>query len=803
MSSSTSRSRVFLNAPLRLFIVWSSVVLFAFFVWSSNEARKNTANRVIDWLPSGTKELRDFYYYYYLFPEGELLMISWTGCDRNDSRLDDVAAKLLAPPENGVDPFFERVLTTRSVLEELTEDPINLSRADARSRLSGWLIGKDGQTACLVALISRSGEQRRAEAIRYVFSTVKEITDLPESEIHVAGPTIDSVAIDAISERSQKVLLPFFLALCLILLLCCLRHFFPALIVFGVSLMNEELGGTLLYWTGAHVDSISMLISSLVYVLTISAGVHLVNYYRETLQETDTVHAPLETVRKAFLPCSLAVETTVLGLGSLMVSKMIPIRTFGLYSSIALVLGVTWLFIVVTAMFQQYPIRSWARKEQEKSENGKKQTNEAEENRLATPAHDRWGIFAGIVERGKYPISIIALAFMIFFSFGVQYLRTTVTFHGMLPKTAKVIQDYEVLEDNIGGLIPVEIVLQVPDTGNEKPTLLDHLYLLQEMEASLQTVDGIGCVVSALNFTPQLPSRTEKSFGATARRRAMNRLLGSRLELLKEARFYNRTEAGQDNGLEGPDHAIFETSDTFWRMSLRISSRAPIDYEVLLKEIRHRLEEQRKNGVGTEFVGLDFNVTGGVPLVHRAQQQLLEDLIESFVTAFGLIALTMILMLRGIVRGLLAMIPNIFPCILIFGALGWLDWRVDMGSMMTASVAMGIAVDGTLHYLTWFNIGLRKGMSRREAVFSAYRCCATALTQTTIICGFGMLVFGFSDFVPVSRFAVMMCLLLTASLIGDIVVLPAILLSPLGRFFEPRKRPDAAIPEQAPISLEK
>ncbi len=144
----------------------------------------------------------------------------------------------------------------------------------------------------------------------------------------------------------------------------------------------------------------------------------------------------------------------------------------------------------------------------------------------------------------------------------------------------------------------------------------------------------------------------------------------------------------------------------------------------------------------------------------------------------------MMLMLRGVLRGLVSMIPNLFPCILVFGTLGWLGWPIDMGSMMTASVAIGIAVDGTLHYLTWFNIGLRRGMIRREAVFFAFRCCATALTQTTIICGCGMLVFGLSDFVPVARFAVMMFCLLTAALIGDIVILPALLLTPLGKIFE-------------------
>ncbi|MCL2120205.1 MAG: hypothetical protein FWH27_17455, partial [Planctomycetaceae bacterium] len=135
-------------------------------------------------------------------------------------------------------------------------------------------------------------------------------------------------------------------------------------------------------------------------------------------------------------------------------------------------------------------------------------------------------------------------------------------------------------------------------------------------------------------------------------------------------------------------------------------------------------------------------------------------------------------------RGLLAMVPNVFPCVIVFGLLGLCGIPIDMGSMMTASVALGISVDGTLHLLTWVSAALRRGMTRKEAVLYAIQRCSTALTQTMVICGVGMLVFGLSDFVPVSRFAVLLCSILIISLIGAIVALPAILFSPLGRFFE-------------------
>jgi hypothetical protein len=143
----------------------------------------------------------------------------------------------------------------------------------------------------------------------------------------------------------------------------------------------------------------------------------------------------------------------------------------------------------------------------------------------------------------------------------------------------------------------------------------------------------------------------------------------------------------------------------------------------------------------------------------------------------------MIIVQRSLAAGLLAMLPNMFPTFVLFGTMGWLNQPVDIGSMMTASVALGIAVDGTLHFLNWFRREIGQGRTRRDAVAQCYRHCARAIAQTAFICGLGLLVYSLSGFVPTQRFAWMMCALLTAALVGDLLLLPALLVSPLGRFF--------------------
>ncbi|MFH1268830.1 MAG: MMPL family transporter, partial [Planctomycetota bacterium] len=153
-----------------------------------------------------------------------------------------------------------------------------------------------------------------------------------------------------------------------------------------------------------------------------------------------------------------------------------------------------------------------------------------------------------------------------------------------------------------------------------------------------------------------------------------------------------------------------------------------------------------------------------------------------------LIAFVMMFVLKSPSAGLVAMIPNLFPVVIIFGMMGWLGVLVDIGTMMTASVALGVAVDDTIHYLTWYRKGLDLGLNRNGAAMMAYEKCATAMTQTTVIGGLGLAVFAFSTFTPTQRFGTMMLVLLVAALFGDLIFLPAVLSSPLGRFFRGSKK---------------
>ena len=142
------------------------------------------------------------------------------------------------------------------------------------------------------------------------------------------------------------------------------------------------------------------------------------------------------------------------------------------------------------------------------------------------------------------------------------------------------------------------------------------------------------------------------------------------------------------------------------------------------------------------------------------------------------------LIMRGIVVGLITMIPNVMPALIFFGSMGWLGLDVSIGTILTASVGLGIAVDDTLHFLQWYVQERRAGASRDSAAWSAVKQCFRPMLSTTLICGCGLVVFAASEFIPTQQFAMAIVVLLGLALVCDIVLLPLLILGPLGPYFD-------------------
>jgi len=762
-------------------------------------------------------------------------------------------------------PRLSRMLKDRYSGEGL--GGIKLSSEVIHRKLQGILVGPDGQSTALLVTLTKEAPQGKdlalvLEAIREigrecgvhpqihadnrffltkasdaVLTTVGEMIygrNPSMDGVILGGPPVDNVAITHEGEQTLQRLIGLCGAIGLILAWLCFRDIRLTLFVFWTAIISAGVALASVSFTGGTCDAILLSMPALVYVLAMSGAIHLINYYHDAVREHGLDMAPERAVGHAWYPCFFANLTTAFGLISLCMSGLIPISKFGFYSALGLMLQLILLFCYLPALLYFYPSHRIAAQG----------TLNIETDSVMQKI---WRTMSNFMIRNSIAIALTCFAVMFFFGLGLTQIKTSVKMMRFFSGDSEIIHHYTWLEEHLGPLVPMEIVVKFDNKECEKKMItLERLRLVEKVCDALRSElgDNIGGILSAETMTPPPPPPPDgrKTNRQIMYERGFNTSLDSARGELRDlvavegnlsfrpgsARTKNLAQidisadeadrlvgAGIDDvkklinipadrefpGISFEELQLLREKATqwerthgtdLWRISLRVwSLKKDIDYALFIQDVKDVVEPiiaEANEGLGLESPAIQAVYTGMVPVVYKTQHELLTGLRNSFITSFILIGIAMGVILRNPIAGFVAMIPNLFPVFIVFGFMGKFGILVDVGTMMTASVALGIATDDTIHFLTWFRHGIDQGMSRADATRFAYSRCASAMFQTTLIAGLGLATFALSTFTPTQMFGIMMLAILMTAMLGDLIFLAAMLNTPLGRIFEPRER---------------
>lgn len=549
-----------------------------------------------------------------------------------------------------------------------------------------------------------------------------------------------------------------------------LRSLRLCLMVQLTSMLTAMAATALVAPLGGSMNMVIAVMPTLLFVITISGAMHLCNYWRQSPHGNPSL-AISESVRQAWLPCAMSAGTTALGLASLMSSTLNPVRDFGLFAAIGCLLSVGSVLYLLPAMMRCWPASLEVTADRDSaalSRFGRGLLNWSGLNLLLTGA-----------------LTVAALA-------GLRNFQTETRAICSFPKSSDLVQDYQRLESELAGIVPVDAIVRFSRTQQEQLSLEQRARAVLKLQERLRQHPQISGALSLASF---LCADTSES--STNAQRAPRKTRGRVREELVEDRIRAAVTEPQDKPslisafLAVPSETVsldpagrrllHRSGDEIWRIGCQACILSESDYMQLIDDLTEI--------TNTELAGLTggapaCRVTGLVPIFLRTQQALLESLIRSFALAFVLIGGVMSLQLRSVTAGLIAMLPNVLPVLLVFGLISGLGIRVDVGTMITASIAMGIAVDGTLHMLEAFRDGLRQRLDRRSAAEWALGRCGPALWQSSAVIALGMLALFPVELLLISRFGWIMAALVAAALWGDAVLLPALLAGPLGAVLE-------------------
>jgi len=229
--------------------------------------------------------------------------------------------------------------------------------------------------------------------------------------------------------------------------------------------------------------------------------------------------------------------------------------------------------------------------------------------------------------------------------------------------------------------------------------------------------------------------------------------------------------------VRGSDELASLVTDDF--SMARISARVAMNQSQALSEKLPEIEQKLNEIFGRETV---VQPTGIVYLMHRMENYLLTTQLRSFGIAFAVILLCMILLLRSIRLGLLAIIPNFLPILFTMACMPFFHIALDVGTVMIAGIALGLVVDDSIHFLSRMKLELQDSHTTGQAIEAAMLGTGRPLLFTSVILSFGFAVLTLASFNPVIHFGVLSSIVIFLALIFDLVVLPAIM-----GFFKPRQ----------------
>ncbi len=793
-------------------IVISLLLLLPWVLWGAMKSAQGNNNNIRQWLPDDLAQTAMYDRFRASFGADEFAIVSWLNASLDDVRLDQFAIAIMryttahgqdhrpsllqrvaaridsifsvqAPgPPQASEKLFSEAISGRQAVRQLLDAPFDqkLSRDQALNRLQGILVGKDRSTSCVLLRLTDAGNRDRVATLRAILHATDQM-GLPREEVRIGGEVVFNAMIDVESLAAIDQLAGLSGLAAILLAFLSLRSIRLTIMVFITALYTAGFAYATVHYTGAQMNLVLVVMPVLVYVTSIAGCIHLTNYYKDAVRHHGLSGAPIRAIRAAWLPCTLAAATTSVGLMSLAVSHIQPVRDFGLFGAWGVLSSLLFLFLLLPVMFERYPLRRLA--DVDGHPLPQTMSNERKTARwLRRMAH-------GILKARRYLLTLFAILFLIAAA-GIIFTRTSVKASRFFPKQHKLVTDMKWLEDHIGPLVPIEIVIDFDNRAN-KLNMLERMELIAHVQQTLASINHVGGTISPASWAPAMeppapgrdagnpsatdpPRRNPFALVGEVRRKLINAGLESNRQFFVDQHYLSA-------GTKDDDPATSER----WRITGRFEAFNELAYDQVIEEVEARITGHLAALPAALKAGVTADFTGAVPLVHAAQQELLHGLFHSFIMAFVLICTTLSILLRGVRAGLIAMLPNIFPAIIIFGFMGWFGFMVDVGAMLTASVAMGIAVDGTLHYLTWFRRALSQGMTKNQALADAYARCAGALIQTTAITALSMLVFFSTTFQPVAQFGLLMCLMLVAAFIGTMLLLPAVLATRIGNLFVP------------------
>ena len=627
-----------------------------------------------------------------------------------------------------VDPLFvgDDQLSLAQKLQLLETSPTTAQR----------LVSADGKTFTIIAEmpVQYDRYKRIREPAAYYRQYVEDaMAQLPGPvAVHFAGIAYTRIGILKLMMQDLLMLVPLTSLVIGLFTLVLFRRFSMIVISFLTTLFGVLSTVGVMGLNHDDINQLTMTFPVLLMVIVVANGIHFFHrYFRELEQGKGVEQAVMITAEKISKAAFLSCFTTMIGFYALMMADMKILRSFGLYLGTGVLLSYIGMILIIPAGLLLAKPALYQHK------------SRCRPSRLlpllqycTLPPGRTWVSLAGV-------LSLLCGGWLGSHADYDYYLKD------MLDKDHPQVVAANILDAQMSGALPVEISLL------GQPGDFRKAENLQKMDVLGQWLSARQCGENTLNMAAVLKSLNQAISG-------------------------NNTVPETDEAVaqllllaEGSSDHLLDQLATFDYSHARIKASAPDLGAVQLVELQQEFQQYADKLL--QGTGIKARMTGEAPVAYEGMNRLTEELLQSVMTALVFIVLTILLVFRDWRLAIGSIFPNILPIVLGLAFYALSGQSLNPLPGIAFCIAIGIAVDDTVHLFARFNEERQKGTLRRQAILNAVEEVKGALISSSVILTAGFLIFLLSGFTWNRDLGWLGAFLIITALLADLVFTPAVL----------------------------
>ena len=609
----------------------------------------------------------------------------------------------------------------------------------------GMLYNKDAYSAIMLVDINKIilATPERKNLIDEIVASGEKYSKTLNIDVKYSGlpyiRTIDSIKVkDEIS-----IFILFTLLITSFILLLFFKSFKATIISIIVVVIGVLFSFGTMGMLGYDISILMALVPPVIIVIGIPNCIFLINKYHTEFKKNNdkdkSLHLMISKIGNITLLTNL---TTASGFAAFLLTKSETLQEFGLVASISIIFIFIISILLIPIWFSFFP-----------------------DPKLRHTQHldKKWvrsvvALLSDWVKNKRRTIYIVSAILTVVGFIGLSLIKTTGNITDDLSRNGDLYEDLQFFENNFGGVMPLEIIIDTKDTdGLNKPNVM---LKVQELQDELSRYSEFSKPVSYIEFV-KYANQAYKNDGPKYYTLPQRRDVGRISSLVRKSEEINNLEVKLKDDINSKA-----------RITLRMKDIPTPKMDSILNQLKPKID--------SIFNPEEYNVvvTGSSRVFLEGTKFLVGNLVYSLLLVILLISIFMAWMFRSFRMVIISLIPNLIPLLLTSAIMGYFSIPIKPSTILVFSIAFGISVDDTIHFLAKYRQELvASNWNIRQSVFNALKETGVSMIYTSVVLFFGFFVFVASDFGGTVALGLLVSITLFFAMLSNLLLLPALLLS--------------------------